>query len=101
MFRAIKRFIRRYFVKELQILRNIDYILYYLYYRILMPVDSKQILMLSESRQQLSGNLQYIDDKINKNEFNVIYSMKADIIGKRTQNEKENCAKKWQSQSTY
>ena len=70
MFRAIKRFIRRYFVKELQILRNIDYILYYLYYRILMPVDSKQILMLSESRQQLSGNLQYIDDKINKNEFN-------------------------------
>lgn len=94
MFRAIKRFIRRYFVKELQILRNIDYILYYLYYRILMPVDSKQILMLSESRQQLSGNLQYIDDKINKNEFNVIYSMKADIIGKRTQNEKRKLCKK-------
>ena len=82
MLRKIRYYINWCFAKELQHLRRIDYIVYYLCYRVLNSVKSNQILILSESRESLSGNLKYIDDKIDKEKFDVVYSLKENIIKK-------------------
>lgn len=88
MLRKIRYYINWFFAKELQHLRRIDYIIYYLCYRALNPVKSNQILILSESRESLSGNLKYIDDEIDKEKFDVVYSLKENIIKKRSAKEK-------------
>ena len=79
--------IKRKFTPQLQRVRRLDYILYYLFYRFTNKVNPKQILILSESRQELSGNLKYIDEKIDKQKYKVIYSFKKSILQKRTQSE--------------
>lgn len=88
--KMIKRIIKKYFSKELQILRRWDYIIYYLSYRVLYRIDSNQILMLSESRKELSGNLKYIDAAIDKEKFSVVYSLRESITQKRDTKEKRN-----------
>jgi len=93
MLRKIKRLINRVFAKELQRIRRADYILYYMIYRILNSVNDNQILLCSESRSTLSGNLKYIDDKIDKNKFCVIYSLKDNIMTSRSQKEKRKLCK--------
>lgn len=88
MIKKTKQKINRIFTKELQRMRKLDYILIYLFYRIRESVKEDQIFILSESRMDLSGNLKYIDEKIDKDKFNVIYSFKKNILTKRTLNEK-------------
>lgn len=93
MLRKIKRAINHCFAKELQSLRRIDYILYYLFYKARNPVNDRQILICSESRDNLSGNLKFIDEKIDKTKFDVIYSMKSSIIQRRSQRQKRQLCK--------
>lgn len=85
----ILAFIKKCFSAELQRIRRIDYIFYYLFYSLTRKVKPGQILMLSESRAELSGNLKFIDDKIDKTKFQVLYSMKSSIITKRNRREKQ------------
>ena len=76
MLRTLKKRIKSIFSKELQILRRWDYVCYYLLYRMQYRIIPNQILMLSESREKLSGNLKFIDDEIDKTRFSVIYSLR-------------------------
>lgn len=84
----IKSVISRVFVRELQRMRDIDYICFYLFYRVTKKVNDSQILLLSESREELSGNLKFIDEKIDKSRYTVIYSLKKNIMLKRNLREK-------------
>ena len=69
---TLKGFIKMF----IQIGRRLDYILLYLIYHTYTKIDSKQILMLSDSRESLSGNLWFIDARIPKNEYTVLYFFK-------------------------
>lgn len=82
------KLLKKIFASELQRLRRMDYIIYYLYYCLSNKINRFQILMLSESREELSGNLKYIDDKIDKKKYQVIYSLKSSIVSKRSRKEK-------------
>ncbi len=84
MIKKIKGILSRTFTSELQRLRKLDYITLYLFYRFIKPVKENQILMLSESRGELSGNLKYIDEKIDKKKYDVVYSFRKSILNKRT-----------------
>lgn len=90
MIDIIKGKINKYFASELQRLKKLDYILLYFFYRLKESVKENQVFILSESRTSLSGNLKYIDEKINKDKFNVIYSFKKSILINRTLSEKKN-----------
>lgn len=87
--RTMKKFIKKHFSRELQILRRCDYILYYLLYRVRYKINPKQIFILSESREDLSGNLKYIDDAIDKNQYSVVYFLRKSITQKRNKEEKK------------
>ena len=89
MIDIIKGKINKYFASELQRLKKLDYILLYFFYRLKESVKENQVFILSESRTSLSGNLKYIDEKINKDKFNVIYSFKKSILINRTLSEKK------------
>lgn len=89
----LKRIIKKQFSKELQILRRWDYVLYYLFYAVKKDIIPNQILMLSESREELSGNLKFIDDAIDKTRFTVIYSLRSSILQKRNKEEKKELCK--------
>lgn len=54
----------------LQIIRRLDYICLYLFYRITNKVNTHQILFLSDSRSDLSGNFYYIYQQV-KDEYEV------------------------------
>ena len=84
MVSKLKKWIIFKFSKELQIVRDFDYVLLFLFYKLIKRLNDNQILICSESRSALSGNLLYIDRKIDKNTYDVIYSLKKDIIEKRT-----------------
>lgn len=85
----IRRKLNYCFAKELQILRRLDYILLYRFFCLIKKANSRQILILSESREQLSGNLKYIDKKINKSKYKVEYFFKNSIMLKSTFSEKK------------
>jgi len=85
----VKRKVKRVFTKELQILKNIDYVMLYSLYKMTTRQKKNQIMILSESREHLSGNLAFIDAEIDKEKYNVIYNFKASIEMKRTSEEKK------------
>lgn len=90
--KKIIRRILRLFTKELQILKNLDYILIYSFYKWTMKVRENQILILSDSRKELSGNLAFIDEKIDKEQYDVKYCFQESVVKKRNfQKKKELC----------
>ena len=88
MISKIKRRIKKYFARELQILKKIDYVIIYVVCKIIYRVKYRQILMLSESRNELSGNLKFIDEKIDKSKYEICYSLRGSILKKRSLKEK-------------
>ena len=86
--RKIKTYLNYYFAKELQKLRKIDYIILYRFFCLTKKMDRRQVLMLSESRDKLSGNLKFIDQKIDKNKYIVTYFLKKSIMSKNSFTEK-------------
>lgn len=89
----MKKKLKPIVVRTLQILRQMDYIVYYLFYTITNRIKSNQIVMLSESRESLSGNLKYIDEAIDKERYHVEYNFKKRITTKRTTEEKKKLCK--------
>lgn len=83
------RWVRETFAAQLQRLRRLDCILFYLFYRLTKRVDPRQILILSESRETLSGNLAFIDQAIDKSAYKVVYSLKGSILKERSLREKK------------
>lgn len=51
----------------IQIIRRIDYIVLYYICRLLYPINHKQVLFLSDSRESMSGNFYFIYEKIKDN----------------------------------
>lgn len=88
MISKIKRRIKKYFARELQILKKFDYVIIYVVCKIIYRVKYRQILMLSESRNELSGNLKFIDEKIDKSKYEICYSLRGSIFKKRSLKEK-------------
>lgn len=73
----------------LQILRFFDYIVLYVFYCVGGNVKENRIAMFSDSRATLSGNLYFIDAKIPKEKFEVLYFFKKNIREKRGLSEKK------------
>ncbi len=88
--RNIKTCLNYYFAKELQKLRKVDYIILYRFFCLTKKMDRRRILILSESREELSGNLKFIDDKIDKDKYAVTYFLKKSIMSKNSFSEKKN-----------
>ncbi len=55
----------------MQLLRLEDYRLLYDFYKLTLPVNRKQILLTSLSRNDLSGNLFYIDRELRKGDYDI------------------------------
>lgn len=89
----MKRKIKDILVPWYQRLKHMDYIVYYLYYAWVKKLDNKQILLLSDSRESLTGNLYFIDQKIDKNEFNVSYFLHKSILDKKSSVQKKELCK--------
>lgn len=53
----------------LQVARRLDYIIIYLFCRIIYPVDCRKILFLSDSREDISGNFSYIYNEVKEKYF--------------------------------
>ncbi len=87
--KAAKHYVKTVFVISLQILRRMDYILLYLLYSCFCRMDEKQIVMLSDSRESLSGNLAFIDAEIPKDEYTVLYFFKKNLEEKKKFSEKK------------
>lgn len=98
--KRIKKYINYYFAKELQILRKLDYILLYKYFCLMYKFDENQILILSESREELSGNLRFIDEKIDKEQYKVEYFFRKSILVRNNFAEKKEICRKM-AQSKY
>lgn len=77
----------------LQYVRRIDYIVLYLIYSKVKKINEKQILFLSDSREKLSGNFWFIDQKIPKEEYDVLYFFKKNLAEKKSLKEKKEMCK--------
>lgn len=77
----------------LQYVRRADYIVLYWIYSKTNKINEKQILFLSDSRESLSGNFWFIDQKIPKDEYKVLYFFKKNLAEKKSMKEKKGMCK--------
>lgn len=78
----------------LQYMRSIQYIILYLFYRVQNKQLKDHVLMLSDSRAELSGNLAFIDNELKKNNFIVQYFFKRSLKEEKTTQEKKELCRK-------
>lgn len=71
-----------------QYVRQWQYILLYLWYRTHTKIKKDHVLMLSDSRAELSGNLAFIDDELKNNGFIVQYFFKRSLKEEKTMHDK-------------
>lgn len=90
---AIKKFIPKNikgFIKMiLQYLRKLDCILLYTFYKITTKQDPKKILFLSDSRDDLTGNFEFIYKRLEKEDYILNTFFKRTLKAKKTFNEKK------------
>lgn len=94
----IKRFLvnilsHSWFCPYLQKFRKRDIIFYYNYYCKKMPVNPNKVLMLSDSRSSLGGNLEFVDKRLKEKGYEVDYFLKNTLQEKKTKEEKKNLCK--------
>lgn len=65
-------------------------IVMYLHYKKKCDVEEKLVLMLSDSRSSLSGNLEFLDAELKKRDYEVNYFFKANLKATKTKKEKKN-----------
>lgn len=68
--------------------RYLDFIIYYTFYKVFTKEKSKQVLMLSDSRASLSGNLAFLDDELKKGDYQINYFFKKSLKEKKSNEEK-------------
>lgn len=78
----------------LQIVRRADYIFFYICARVSHSVKKKEVLLLSDSRNSLSGNLFYIDQELKKRGYHPSCILKKDLRERRTIQEKRYLCRK-------
>lgn len=72
-----------------QYMRQWQFILLYLWYRTHTKIKKDYVLMLSDSRAELSGNLAFIDEELKKNGFHIQYFFKRSLKEEKTFEEKK------------
>lgn len=89
----IKKFLptklREVIKKTSQKIKNIDYIILYNFYKKKYKIDSKKILFLSDSRETLSGNFEFINNELQNYNYEINYLLKKNLRTKKTFKEKK------------
>lgn len=85
----MKKILKEILMPWVQRLKKIDYIILYDFYKMTTKQDSKKILMLSDSRSSLSGNLKFIYDELKNYPYEVNMILKKTIDTKKTFKEKK------------
>lgn len=73
----------------IQKISKLDYIVYYNFYRMKNKMKKGSVLMLSDSRASLSGNLEFIDSELKKLGFPIEYFFKSSLKEKKSTKEKK------------
>ncbi len=76
-----------------QYMRQWQYILFYMWYRMTSKLKDNNVLMLSDSRAELSGNLAFIDEELRKNNYVIQYFFKRSLKEEKTLIEKKQMCK--------
>lgn len=76
-----------------QRLNKAEYIFYYDLAKITTKVNPKQIAMISDSRDHLSGNFEFIDNELKKHDYDVKYFFKKNLKARKTKAEKKELCK--------
>jgi len=90
---TMKQTIKNLLMPWMQRLRKIDYIFLHTYYKITKRLNKNKIVMLSDSRKTLSGNLAFIYNELQKYDFNIKTIFKSNLSEKRTWKEKKELMK--------
>ena len=77
----------------LQYMRKWQYICLYLWYRLTTRMKENNVLMLSDSRADLSGNLAFIDEELKANHLDIRYFFKRNLKEEKTFSEKKQMCK--------
>ncbi len=92
-YKRVKKSIKRRLKKRLkksklfgkyQKLRKSQYVILYNVYRRILRQKKNEVVMLSDSRQELSGNLAFIDAELKANGYHVSYFFKKSLKEKKT-----------------
>ncbi len=82
--RLIKRLKKSKLFGQYQRLRKYQYVLLYNMYSRILKQEKNQVVMLSDSRKELSGNLEYIDAELKANGYHVCYFFKNSLKEKKS-----------------
>lgn len=77
----------------MQKVRRLDYIIYYKYFCRRNKVDKKTVLMASDSREALGGNLEFLDTELRSRGYKVTYFLKKSLNETKTKEEKKELCK--------
>ena len=58
--------LKSYIKMVLQVLRRLDYILLYIWYRLRYGITPRQVLFLSDSRNTMTGNFNFIEKALDE-----------------------------------
>mgnify|MGYP002550644385 CR=1 FL=1 len=80
---------KSWFCPYLQRLRRLDYIIYYKYYCYKGSTKNKFVLMASDSRESLGGNLEFLDTELKTRGYKITYFLKKNLNEKKTKKDKK------------
>lgn len=73
----------------MQKLRRLDYIIYYKYFCKHNKVEKNTVLMASDSRETLGGNLEFLDTELKTRGYKITYFLKKNLNETKTKKEKK------------
>ncbi len=80
---------KSWFCPYIQKLRRLDYIIYYKYFCRYKKIKEKTVLMASDSRETLGGNLEFLDTELKSRGYKVTYFLKKSLNETKTKEEKK------------
>lgn len=87
---AIKRHIKNgRLCPFFQYARQWQFIILYLWYRTHVKIKENHVLMLSDSRAELSGNLAFIDEELRKHSYHIQYFFRRSLKEEKTLQDKK------------
>lgn len=72
-----------------QYMRQWQFIILYLWYRTHVKIKENHVLMLSDSRAELSGNLAFIDEELRKQSYHIQYYFRRSLKEEKTFQDKK------------
>ncbi len=84
---------RKTVTRLLQKLRKVDYIILFNWYKMVVKLESQKILFLSDSRETLSGNFEYINNELKNYNYEINFFLKKSLDEKKKFKEKKQLCK--------